>query len=75
MELGCIQAVSNLGKRLIWLCFALFMLYDRPYMRHSHEPESTPASAYMILLCITVGVFVLQQLLNVFFPGNSPYTQ
>ena len=51
------------------------MLYDRPYMRHGHEPESKPASAYMILLFVTVGVFVLQQLLNVFFPGNAPYAR
>ncbi|NQY31616.1 MAG: rhomboid family intramembrane serine protease [Coraliomargarita sp.] len=49
------------------------MLYDRPYMRQSHKPEPKPASAHMILLFVTVGVFVLQQLLNVFFPGSSPY--
>ncbi|MGB0415304.1 MAG: rhomboid family intramembrane serine protease [Coraliomargarita sp.] len=49
------------------------MLYDRPYMRQNNEPEATPASAYMILLFVTVGVFVLQQLLNVFFPDSATY--
>ena len=44
------------------------MLYDRPYMREGGEPESSQATAYMTLLFVTVGVFVLQQLLNVLFP-------
>ncbi|PXA05489.1 hypothetical protein DDZ13_01060 [Coraliomargarita sinensis] len=47
------------------------MLYDRPYMRQApgNEPESAKASMVTTLLVITVGVFVLQQILNVFFPG------
>ncbi|MGB0343871.1 MAG: rhomboid family intramembrane serine protease [Coraliomargarita sp.] len=49
------------------------MLYDRPYMREGDEPESSQATAYMTLLFVTVGVFVLQQLLNVLFPGELPY--
>lgn len=49
------------------------MLYDRPYMRQGGEPESNQASAYIILLFATVGVFILQQLFNVFFPGQLPY--
>jgi len=46
------------------------MLYDRPYMRQSPE-GSAPAKASMVttLIVITVAVFVLQQVLNVFFPG------
>ena len=63
----------TLANAKTWLKLNFFMLYDRPYMRQSNEPESKPASAYMILLFVTVGVFVLQQLLNVFFPGSSPY--
>jgi len=48
------------------------MLYDRPYMRQpppGNEPVSAKASMVTTLLVITVGVFVLQQILNVFFPG------
>lgn len=49
------------------------MLYDRPYMRQGGEPETSQTSAYMTLLMATVGIFVLQQLFNVFFPGQLPY--
>lgn len=47
------------------------MLYDRPYMRQTpgYEPVSNKASMVTTLLVITIGVFVLQQILNVFFPG------
>ncbi|HKK17372.1 MAG TPA: rhomboid family intramembrane serine protease, partial [Opitutales bacterium] len=47
------------------------MLYDRPYMRQTsdYEPESAKASIVTTLLVITSGVFVLQHVLNVFFPG------
>lgn len=49
------------------------MLYDRPYMRQApgHDPVSKKSSMVTTLLVITVGVFVLQQVLNVFFPGLS----
>lgn len=46
------------------------MLYDRPYMRQSpEEPGGKKASMVTTLLVITIGVFVLQQVMNVFFPG------
>lgn len=46
------------------------MLYDRPYMRQSpSETEPQKASMVTNLIVITVAVFVLQQVLNVFFPG------
>ena len=46
------------------------MLYDRPYMRQSPS-EAGPQKASMVtqLIAITVAVFVLQQVMNVFFPG------
>ena len=46
------------------------MLYDRPYMRQSFsgaEPKAHPTVINLIF--ITVGVFVLQQVMNVFFPA------
>ena len=46
------------------------MLYDRPYMRESpYETERPTTSIVTTLIVITVAVFVLQQVLNVFFPG------
>jgi len=46
------------------------MLYDRPYMRQSpSETEPQKASMVTILLVITIAVFVLQQVINVFFPS------
>lgn len=49
------------------------MLYDRPYMRQAPgvEPAKAKASMVTTLLVITIAVFVLQQILNVFFPGLS----
>ena len=51
------------------------MLYDRPYMRQDPN-ASDPGKLSMVttLLVITVGVFVVQQVLNVFFPsfGGGP---
>jgi len=46
------------------------MLYDRPYMRQSPE-DAAPQKASMVttLIVVTVAVFVLQQVMNVFFPG------
>ena len=67
------ETVSMLGKSKIPAILHNFMLYDRPYMRQGGEPESGQTAAYMTLLFITVGVFVLQQLLNVLFPGQLPY--
>lgn len=46
------------------------MLYDRPYMRQAPEPAAKQqASAVTILLVVTIGIFVLQQVLNVSFPN------
>lgn len=36
-----------------------------------NEPERTPTSIVTQLLVITIGVFVVQQVLNVFFPGPN----
>lgn len=47
------------------------MLYDRPYMRASSESPNKSASAVTSLLIITIGVYVIQQVLNVSFPGNA----
>jgi membrane associated rhomboid family serine protease len=50
------------------------MLYDRPYMRQQPEPAPRQKSMVTILLVTTIVVFVLQQVLNVFFPaiGGRP---
>jgi membrane associated rhomboid family serine protease len=50
------------------------MLYDRPYMRQTPEPAAKQTSAVTILLVVTIGIFVLQQVLNVSFPayGGRP---
>ncbi|MDP4693420.1 MAG: rhomboid family intramembrane serine protease [Opitutales bacterium] len=45
------------------------MLYDRPYMRQSAEPAAKSTSIVMILIIATVAVFVLQNMLNMMFPG------
>ncbi|NBB78748.1 MAG: rhomboid family intramembrane serine protease [Verrucomicrobia bacterium] len=46
------------------------MLYDRPYMRESpYGTDQQKTSIVTTLIVITVAVFVLQQILNVFFPG------
>ena len=48
------------------------MLYDRPYMRQTYpgaEPKISPTVINLIF--ITVGVFILQQVMNVFFPAMS----
>lgn len=47
------------------------MLYDRPYMQQGpgSEPLSSPTTIVTKLLAITITVFVLQQVLNVFFPN------
>lgn len=45
------------------------MLYDRPYMRQTpYESDEQKPSVVTTLIVITVAVFVLQQVLNVFFP-------
>jgi len=50
---------------------SFIMLYDRPYMRQDpgYQSESPQASVVTRLLVITIGVYVLQQVMNVFFPG------
>lgn len=45
------------------------MLYDRPYMRSQETPSIERASAVKILLIVTIGIFVIEQIINVSFPG------
>lgn len=45
------------------------MLYDRSYMRPPEKPSRERASAVTVLLVVTIGIFVLEQILNVSFPG------
>lgn len=46
------------------------MLYDRPYMRENPTPDSNKkVSIVTTLIIINIAVFVLQQVLNVMFPG------
>ncbi|MFP4069974.1 MAG: rhomboid family intramembrane serine protease [Verrucomicrobiota bacterium] len=49
------------------------MLYDRPYMRQGYPPEPGKASIVTTLLVVTIGIFVLQNVLNVFFPRADGY--
>lgn len=44
------------------------MLYDRPYMRSQEKPSIERASAVTILLVVTIGIFILEQIVNVSFP-------
>jgi membrane associated rhomboid family serine protease len=46
------------------------MLYDRPYM-HQSSNGGPPQKASMVttLMVVTISVFVLQQVMNTFFPG------
>lgn len=46
------------------------MLYDRPYM-HQSSNGGAPKKASMVttLMVVTISVFVLQQVMNTFFPG------
>lgn len=45
------------------------MLYDRPYMRQSPPPATKNVSIVTGLIIFMVGVFILQNVLNVAFPG------
>lgn len=47
------------------------MIYDRPYMRADpgNAPSDAKSSMVTTLMVITIGVFVLQQVVNVFFPA------
>lgn len=46
------------------------MLYDRPYMRESpYGTDQQKTSIVTTLIVVTLAIFVLQQVLNVFFPG------
>lgn len=46
------------------------MLYDRPYMRKPYSETGSPGDSIVIKLIIaTVSIFVLQQIMNVFFPA------
>ena len=48
------------------------MLYDRPYMRQSSNGGAAQkASMVTTLIVLTISVFVLQQVMNVFFPDAS----
>ena len=50
------------------------MLYDRPYMQASSNGSfGAQKSIVTILLLFTIGVFVLQQSTNVFFPSSSGF--
>ncbi|MGJ8640566.1 MAG: rhomboid family intramembrane serine protease [Opitutaceae bacterium] len=45
------------------------MLYDRPYMRQPMGPAANSKSAVTVLLVATIAIFVLQNVLQLFFPG------
>ncbi|MGC6424046.1 MAG: rhomboid family intramembrane serine protease [Lentimonas sp.] len=45
------------------------MLYDRPYMRQASGLARNHKSVVVLLLFTTIGVFVLQNVLNAFLPG------
>lgn len=45
------------------------MIYDRPYMREPRTPAPPARSATEYLLFGTAAVFLLQHIVNVFFPG------
>ncbi len=47
------------------------MLYDRSYMRPQETPTAKQASAVKTLLIVTIGIFVLQQIINVSFPSDE----
>lgn len=47
------------------------MLYDRPYMRSTETHSIERASAVTLLLLVTIGIFVLEQIINVSFPGSA----
>jgi len=49
------------------------MLYDRPYMRQAPEPDSNNVSVVTSLLVLTIGVWVLQHIINVAFPAPGGY--
>lgn len=49
------------------------MIYDRSYMRTPEAPEKKSRSSMLYLLLGTVAIYLLQQLLNVFFPGPAIY--
>lgn len=50
------------------------MLYDRSYMRPQESSSIRQASAVTILLIVTIGIFVLQQVVNVSFPDKGGAT-
>jgi len=45
------------------------MLYDRSYMRGPEGSQSKSLSMVTLLMIITIVVFILQQVITVFFPG------
>ena len=47
------------------------MLYDRSYMRPQEPPSVGNASAVTMLLIVTIGIFVLQQIVSVGFSGDG----
>jgi len=49
------------------------MLYDRPYMREGYGPEPVKTSMVTILLVVTIGVFVLQNIIHVALPGKGAF--
>ena len=50
------------------------MLYDRSYMRPRETPSIDRVRAVTILLIVTIGIFVLQQVVNVSFPNAGGQT-
>jgi len=49
------------------------MLYDRPYMREGYGPAPGKTSMVTILLVVTIGVFVLQNVIHVALPGKGDF--
>ena len=47
------------------------MIHDRSYIRQPQKPSSKEWSVVNLLIFITVGIFILQQVLNVMFPNLS----
>ncbi|MEM8867692.1 MAG: rhomboid family intramembrane serine protease [Verrucomicrobiota bacterium] len=66
-ELSVIVMVFDFEKKYLFEQPA--MIYDRPYMRGTSGPEMKQTSVVTTLLIVTIAVFVLQQVLNVMFPG------
>ena len=49
------------------------MLYDRPYMREGYDPSPGKTSMVTLLLIVTIGVFVVQNVVQVAFPRSGTF--